>query len=550
MKKYDGLFFLSVLLVFFNTFSFAQPTLVLNQFASGLIKPNGIANAGDTRLFVTGKDGFIWVLDSIGNAKPRPFLNIDSEVGSVGSEQGLLGLAFSPNYKTDGYFFVNYTDTTGDTHIARFSVSPGNPDSADASSEKLILFVKQPFANHNGGCLIFGPDNLLYCSLGDGGSVGDPLNNAQNKKVLLGKILRIDPLNGNPYLIPSTNPFATDTAYAPEIWAMGLRNPWRFSFDRHTADLWIGDVGQHSYEEIDFQQAASKGGENYGWRCYEGDSTYFTSGCAPSTNYIFPVHSYDHAKGCAITGGYVYRGANEGDLYGRYLSTDYCGGVFLSTTPDGKGGWKVDTLQTFSFFEYTAFGENTSGELFVTAMVSGKIMKITTAACAPTAHILSTDSVKYCGPFLLLQAVQGKGFSYQWNLNGGAISGATTSSYQVTQSGDFSVLVTNDSTCSSNSNIVHVDFCNSTDERLQQSISKIYPNPAINQVSIEFYSAKKELQKLTILNALGQEIYKEEKIISVGVNNWTIDTEKFAKGFYLVNLEQTSGVAVRRLVVN
>jgi glucose/arabinose dehydrogenase len=204
---------------------------------------------------------------------------------SLGSERGLLGLAFDPGYLTNGYFYVNYTNTSGNTQISRFRVSSTNPNRAVKSSEKFILQVQQPFSNHNGGCTRFGPDGYLYIGMGDGGSGGDPNNNAQNPMSLLGKMLRIDVHTGDPYSIPPDNPFIDSANYRHEIWALGLRNPWRWSFDALTGDLIIGDVGQDKWEEVDFQSAASNGGENYGWRCYEGKHDYNLSGCKPKSNY-------------------------------------------------------------------------------------------------------------------------------------------------------------------------------------------------------------------------------------------------------------------------
>ena len=548
------LLILIISLFLFSAKTKAQPKLVLTEFtngtAYGLTKPVCIANAGDSRLFIVSQDGIIWIVDSAGGFKSTPFLNIDSIVGSAGNEQGLLGLAFSPYYKTDGYFFVNYTDNSGNSHVSRYQVSPTNPDSAEANSQKLILYVAQPFSNHNGGNLCFGPDKYLYIGFGDGGSADDPFKNAQNKKKYLGKMLRIDPFGGNPYASPASNPFYSNAAYYPEIWAIGLRNPWRYSFDRLTGDLWIGDVGQNNYEEIDFQPASSTGGENYGWRCYEGDSAYLTSGCVSASNFTFPVHVYDHGQGCAITGGYVYRGANEGDLYGRYISTDYCTGIFLSTKPNGTGGWKVDTLQTFDQYAYTSFGENNKGELFATSHSLNRIMKITTEACLPTAHILSADTVNYCGPFLTLNAVAGTNFKYQWNVNGNPIGGATSATYDVNQTGNFSVLVTDTSACSALSNKVHVDFCTAVSEKNQFSHSTLYPNPATSTTTLEFYTPASGNFEIKLFNAIGMEMMNEQKEFPAGVNDWKLETSKLTKGFYFLNVRTGEKTFVKRLVVN
>jgi glucose/arabinose dehydrogenase len=552
--KFFAFIFFSILSTQFST---AQPTIALTQFATGFTKPLCIANAGDSRLFVAGQNGQIWIVDSLGNTKSKLFLDIDPIVGSVGNEQGLLGLTFSPNYKSDGYFFVNYTDNNGDTHIARFSVSSTNPDSAVVASEKLLLFIKQPFTNHNGGSMVFGPDGYLYFGLGDGGNTGsiaDPNDNGQNKKQYLGKIHRIDPFNGNPYAIPSTNPFVADTNYRAETWSTGVRNPWRFSFDRLTGDMWIGDVGQKLWEEIDFQPAHSAGGQNYGWRCYEGNVTYNASNCGPASDYIFPVYVYPHISGsdCSVTGGYVYRGADEGDLYGRYLFADYCSGKFWSILPNGTGSWTSQVLNSISVYQYTSFGENNKGELFVTAITAGTILKVGTALCLPTAHILSADTVSECAPSSLLQAVTGKGFTYQWKLNGNDINGATSSSYLSTQNGDYSVSVTNPSACSNLSNKVHLTLnaCTGINTISSSGSMKLYPNPANGFANLEFNLANECKATLSVFNSIGSEIFKEEKELPAGINTWLLPAKDLAKGFYFVRLNTSQGSFVKRFVIN
>src|SRR5690554_2313016 len=254
--------------------SMAQ-TIILTPFATGFSDPVEIAHCGDDRLFIVQQGGAIKVVNSDGSVNAENFLNLSSLI-STGSERGLLGLAFHPNYESNGYFFVNYTNTSGNTVIARYSVSNSNPNVADPSSGVILLTINQPFSNHNGGCIKFGPDGYLWISMGDGGSGGDPNNNGQNKSSLLGKMLRID-VDGETYTSPSDNPFV-GTDGADEIWAYGLRNAWKFSFDRETGDVWIADVGQNAIEEIN-HESSTEPGLNYGWRCYEGNNTYNTSGC-------------------------------------------------------------------------------------------------------------------------------------------------------------------------------------------------------------------------------------------------------------------------------
>jgi glucose/arabinose dehydrogenase len=353
----------------------SQPDNSLTPFASGFDDPVCITNSGDIRLFVVSRTGYIYIVDEAGNINAVPFLDIVARVKSTGGEQGLLGIAFHPEYPDSGYFYVNYTGTGDSTHISRFTVSQSNPDVADAGSEKNLLTIFQPFANHNGGDLCFGPDGYLYIGLGDGGSGGDPGNRAQNLEEFLGKILRIDVNHGNPYSIPETNPYYGNSSALEETWALGLRNPWRFSFDRLTGDLWIADVGQNTYEEIDFQPASSLGGENYGWRCYQGNSSYNSDGCGAAGLYTFPIHQYSHSFGCSVTGGYVYRGTQFPGMYGYYFFTDYCSDQ-IWTIHNDDGLWVVEEFGQFPGNSFTTFGEDVNGMLYVAGYSNGTIYRI------------------------------------------------------------------------------------------------------------------------------------------------------------------------------
>ncbi|HEX6303692.1 MAG TPA: PQQ-dependent sugar dehydrogenase, partial [Anaerolineales bacterium] len=331
--------------------------------AGGLNSPVGMAVPADGsgRLFVLEQAGVIRIVQD-GQVLATPFLDIVDQVGSGANEQGLLGLAFHPVYSENGYFYINYTDRNGDTVIARFSVSD-DPNRADRDSQLGLLGVDQPFANHNGGVVAFGPDGYLYLGLGDGGSGGDPQGNAQSLDTLLGKILRLDVDAGDSYGIPPDNPFA-DAGGRPEIWAYGLRNPWRFSFDHLNGDLYIGDVGQNAWEEIDFLPAGHPGGANFGWDYREGAHPF--EGTPPAgLELIDPVVEYSlSGANCAVTGGYVYRGQNLPDFHGVYLYGDFCSGVVwgLLRLPDGS--W-----QNAALFEtganITSFGQDEAGEIYL-----------------------------------------------------------------------------------------------------------------------------------------------------------------------------------------
>lgn len=377
----------------------SQLKLQLVNFASGFNLPLDIAHCGDSRLFVVERDGRIWVLDSLG-VKLGLFLDIDPRVNSAQNEQGLLGLAFHPNYQENGYFFVNYTTNNGGaTRVSRFSVMPNDPNKADPDSELIILEQSQPYWNHNGGCIKFGPDGYLYTGIGDGGSGGDPQNNGQNKKTFLGKILRIDVNNSSqaqPYAIPPDNPFVGNPDYSPEIWSLGWRNPWRFSFDRLTGDMWIADVGQNIWEEIDYEPAGA-GGRNYGWRCYEGNANYNTNGCQPASSYTAPVFVYNHSggNGCSVTGGFVYRGSKYPDLYGCYLFADYCSGRWWYMRKNADGTFTTNVLTTLSGYQYSSLGEDRNGELYVCLLGSGGIQRVT-ELCSSFQLMLSSFSGVSC----------------------------------------------------------------------------------------------------------------------------------------------------------
>jgi glucose/arabinose dehydrogenase len=329
------------------------------QVTNGLTAPTDIKNAGDgsNRLFIVEQPGriLIWKNKQLLAA---PFLDISDRVGTDGSERGLLGLAFHPFFSQNGFFYVNYTDKDGNTHIARFTAQG---DAANPVSEKQILFVQQPFPNHNGGALAFGPDGYLYIGLGDGGSAGDPYGNGQSGNTLLGKILRLDVNGGDPYAIPADNAYAVSGVAKKEIWASGLRNPWRFSFDSQTGDLWIGDVGQNLWEEIDFAAAGTPAGLNFGWNKMEATHPYAGSNQA---EFIAPVSEYEHGPGCSVTGGVVYRGNVMPVWQGVYLYGDYCSGVIwgLITPPDATQK-PVKLFETG--FKISTFGVDEAGEVYV-----------------------------------------------------------------------------------------------------------------------------------------------------------------------------------------
>jgi glucose/arabinose dehydrogenase len=360
------------LILLLITVSAAAQEVILQPVISGLDQPVALTHAGDARLFITQQTGIIVMYDGV---RTIPFLDIRSLVLS-GGERGLLSAAFHPLYRENGLFFVYYTNRNGDIVIAKYNVSGSDRDRAGPASGTIILTIPHPnFANHNGGQLQFGPDGYLYIGTGDGGSGGDPNNHGQDLSQLLGKILRIDVDHGSPYTIPATNPFAQHPGARGEIWAYGLRNPWRFSFDRANGDLWIGDVGQDTYEEVDLQSATSLGGENYGWRRMEGFHCYNPATNCSDPSFTSPVLEYPHAQGaCSITGGYRYRGTQVPTLRGAYLYGDYCTGTIWAATENGAA-WSSKTLFTTTM-RISSFGEDGSGELYVLDVANGIVDRI------------------------------------------------------------------------------------------------------------------------------------------------------------------------------
>jgi glucose/arabinose dehydrogenase len=380
------------------------PGITLQPIASGFARPSYIANAGDgsQRLFIVEQAGSVRILPPAGSTLTAPFLDISDRVRSPNNggdnEEGLLSIAFPPDYAASGIFYAYYTAADGNNRVARFHVT-NDANLADAASEELILLLEHPGqSNHNGGQLAFGPDGYLYIGTGDGGGGGDPNGNAQNPASLLGKLLRIDVAPQNPavgaykaylpcihqsgsastaapemaYRIPPDNPFVNQPGYRPEIWAMGLRNPWRFSFDRQSHNLWIGDVGQGQYEEVDFQLASSAGGENYGWNTMEGNHCYNSASCI-KTDLTLPVTEYNHSLGCSISGGFVYRGGIAPTLQGIYFYADFCSGRIWGLRDDA--GWQSQELLA-SGFNISSFGEAENGELYLADMYSGNIYQI------------------------------------------------------------------------------------------------------------------------------------------------------------------------------
>lgn len=430
-----------------------QAQFQLQNFVSGFTLPLGLYHSGDERLFVVEKSGLVKIVLPNGAVQNSPFLDIQNLVrftGQSNSEQGLLGFAFHPDFKNNGYFFVDYTRSSpindGATVIARYQINPNDSNLADVNSAEIILTVPQAFSNHNGGCIQFGADGFLYIGMGDGGSANDPLESGQNTQTLQGKMLRID-VNGNlPFEIPASNPFINDPNVLDEIWAIGVRNPWRFSFDRISGDLWMGDVGQNNVEEINFQAANSIGGENYGWDCFEGNTVFEPSGCNNIT-FTFPIFEYNHnaAGGFSVTGGYVYRSAKYKNAWGKYLFADAVNQHLWATEIVNGNFNTIKVLDNAAGSSNVSFGEDVYGDLYIIKHTGGVIQKIIdTSNEGPKAFLLNSENhYSICeGANVRLQALYHPDLQFQWLRDGQMINAAQEAEINISEAGMYSVIVT------------------------------------------------------------------------------------------------------------
>ncbi|MDQ6904498.1 MAG: PQQ-dependent sugar dehydrogenase [Bacteroidota bacterium] len=452
MKIIFQLIIVSIFFSFFSQEVLAQKLAAI-PYVSGINSPIDLKNCGDDRLFVADRAGRIRIINGDGTLRPIPFLNITTKISSNNSEEGFLGIAFSPDYKASGKFYVDYTSNIAGkltSVIEEYQVSAADSNVADPASALKIITQVQPFSNHNGGNLMFGKDGYLYINFGDGGSGGDPFGNAQNKNTFLGKILRVDISKSSsikPYEIPTTNPFYNDTAVAlkKEIWAYGVRNPFRSSVDKLTGDLWIADVGQGAVEEIDYQAVNAVGGRNYGWNIMEGKSCYSPPTGCNKAGLTLPIYDYPHPLGFAIIGGYVSRTAQSKSLFGMYIFSD-----FVSKWIDGIRQ-SHDTLAGPVTHLIPAandpgnpisFGEDKYGDQYIIFNGNGTIYKLqdTSSIRRPKAYLtpVNTRTGSYT-----LQALQGKDLSYQWMKNGSPIPGATASDYNTSVVGTYTLEVTN-----------------------------------------------------------------------------------------------------------
>lgn len=526
----------------------AQVDLSLTELADGFTNPCEIVNAGDERLFVVEQPGRIKILYSDGEVESTSFLDIQNRV-TAGGERGLLGLAFPADYCTSGLFYVNYTTTIGNqlhTRISRFSVTGDDENVADADSEEVLMEYEQDFSNHNGGHIEFGPDGYLYIGNGDGGSGGDPNNRAQNLMSPLGKMLRID-VSTEPYTIPADNPFVGNASAMDEIWAYGLRNPWKFAFDSETGDMYIADVGQNAIEEVDFQSAASQGGENYGWRCYEGTDEYDMSQCGGVTDVTFPFFEFGHASQgsggrCSVTGGRVYRGNSFPNLFGRYLFVDYCSNEYWTAAQDA-GSWDVEIGDNdLGSSALVSFGSDIWGEMYAVSG-GGSVHRVLEASGEWLDHIVVN------GDNLLESTLEGS--SYQWTYNGEIIDESDSRTISFLGSGVYSVVITTASGCEVQSGEVDITSVSVESHPFVERF-EVYPNPSSGLVSLD-------IQLNTIpTNTLFVEVFSLEgksvnsQVLELSSGNMTLDLTSLVQGVYFIQLTDNNGTtfAVEKMVMN
>jgi len=591
VQTVNRLLFAFICLTFLGWWEGSAQVQLTNAFPGlTFTRPVLLTHPGDAtdRVLVVQQDGLIKVFPNDSTvAAATVFLNITAKLSSTFGEEGLLGLAFHPDYENNGYFYVDYTAPSPlRTVIARYSVTPGDPNKADSLSELIILTINQPFTNHNGGMILFGTDDYLYIGMGDGGSTGDPQNNGQNLQSLLGKILRIDidtTVGARNYGIPPTNPFAGNpTAGREELYAWGFRNPWRFSLDPESGMMYVGDVGQSAWEEIDILDL----GLNYGWRCYEGNVSYNTSGCGPITNYSFPIKVYSHASGnCSITGGYIYRGYRKSELSGAYIYGDYCTGrIWMLRYENGQT--TADSLLVDAPFPISSFGVDADGELYI-CNYNGDIQRFVGPPLNPQipcdsidqfqarcqtggtiqARVVLLNSTEYAGEEVVISidgaeypltvVTNGTHSKAQVQLAGQALGDHTVA--LVSPAGCFNPFVV---TCASVEKPGDVWLwdeekgwsANPARSRSQSPVTAVlfdnYPNPFNPSTTIRYGLSENAHVKLEVFNMLGQSVaVLIDGDQEAGYHEVAFGAADLSSGIYLCRIQADRFVAMRKLLL-
>lgn len=552
-SKLSNYLLLFLFFLFFTNKSIAQPVLALTPvITTGLSSPIQFVNAGDgtNRIFIVQQGATIRAYDAAFN-----FLSVFLTVSnvSVGGERGLLSMVFHPDYKNNGFFYVYYTNTNGDLELARYKIS-SDPNIADAATKVIVITIPHPTnSNHNGGELHFGSDGFLYLSTGDGGGSGDVPNNAQNTSVLLGKMLRFNvntSLVAPYYTIPAGNP------YSNEIFDLGLRNPYRWSFDKQTNDMWIGDVGQGSFEEIDYRAASSTGGVNYGWRCYEGNATFNPTGCGPATNYLPPVYTYPNTSPSSVVGGIVYRGAAYPILQGYNISCDFYSGIFYKTVSNGAGGWLTST-QTLSTTGIADFGEAEDGEAYVVSLTANTVSRVSASTPLPVTMVsfngaINNNVVKLNWKTALEENI--KQFEIEYSTDGLSFVGVgNVKSNNAATGSAYSFLHSNikDGTIFYKLKIIEVDgsFKYSNTIRLvfnyaaKSIVSPSVISNGVMNVNLKTFTYK----SLELISINGTIILKKDVTAQSG--NITIPLGKLTAGIYMVRLIGNQNTVTQKILV-
>ncbi len=531
----------ALLFIAFELAAQSPVELELVQWASGLETALYLTNCGDDRLFVVRQYGAINIITDSNTVLPTPFLDISSQVLYNG-ERGLLGMAFDPDYESNGHFYLNYTTGTGNgtTRISRFTVG-SNPNLADPASEVILLTLPQPDPIHQSGSLLFGPDGYLYVALGDGGGASDPNDEGQDPTTLYGTIIRIAPQTDGSFSIPPDNPFVGNAnGWREEIWAYGLRNPYRIGIDPMNGDLWIGDVGQSLWEEIDHWPGGDNSGPNFGWRCYEGNNVFDPLNCGPAENYTFPVaehaHSVNGGAFCAIVGGKVYRGALYPRLYGRYIYTDFCSGQFRMIKPDGLGGWINELGLASGLLGNTSIGTDRYGEFYATNLINGMIYKIKDRCPMDPPEIMQDGS----------ELVSTEAETYQWYLNGTPISGAEFQTYGPEASGYYHVLAGFGNGCQFASDSILYIFTGLKEAGAGDM--HVYPQPAGDRLIIEWRGSVQEGSSLLLIDLQGRSVGGAMVAAGTSRMNWNISA--ISQGAYVIEHRTMRGALLDRRTVS
>ena len=554
MKK----IYLAGLLLLSAMASFSQITVGFSSFLTGLTAPVDIVNAkdGSNRLFIVQQNGTIRVYD--GTLLATPFLNMAGSITyDAGGERGLLSLVFHPQFATNGYFFVYYNNTDGNAELAQYHISATNSNIADPTSRKVLLAITKPYTNHNGCKLNFGSDGNLYFGTGDGGSGGDPQNNAQNLNSLLGKMIRINVDNFTTapyYTVPASNPLVGVPGTRPEIYSWGLRNPWRWSFDRQTGDMWIADVGQDAWEEVNYLPAAATSGLNYGWRCYEGTHNYDLSQCGttPATGKTTPIFEYGHnnAGGYSITGGLVYRGVEYPALQGYYICADYVRPNGWLIKSNGAGGWTVMQQTNFPA-NISTFGDAEDGTLYL-ASLSGTIYKITTDIILPVRLLSFSAQAQNNRDFISWRTTADAsltGFEVEQSIDGTRFGTVGTVQPIAGNTSDYHFATATVPT----DRYYRLKMVYNTGTVLYSSVVKIAAAP-VSKIAVAYTTARQlhlttpvPLQQVNLANLQGQKL---QSFSSLGTGTHILNTTTLPAGIYYVQcIRQDNAVESQRFVV-